>query len=77
MMRIKNKINNIKMKMVRNGRIMVMGNNKKMMIYGMILVRRNRRVNKTMIMGNKTRIKMNFRTMTNQESLDRVFFYKY
>jgi hypothetical protein len=77
MMRIKNKINNIKMKMVKNGRIMVMGNNKKMMIYGMILVRRNRRVNKTMIMGNKTRIKMNFRTMTNQESLDRVFFYKY
>jgi hypothetical protein len=74
MMRIKNKINNIKMKMVKNGRIMVMGNNKKMMIYGMILVRRNRRVNKTMIMGNKTRIKMNFRTMTNQESLDRVFF---
>jgi hypothetical protein len=77
MMRIKNKINNIKMKMVKNGRIMVMGNNKKMMIYGMILVRRNRRVNKTMIMGNKTRIKMNFRTMNNQESLDRVFFYKY
>jgi hypothetical protein len=76
-MRIKNKINNIKMKMVKNGRIMVMGNNKKMMIYGMILVRRNRRVNKTMIMGNKTRIKMNFRTMNNQESLDRVFFYKY
>ena len=73
MIKIRIKINNIKMKTVRNGKRM-MGNNRTMINYGMILARMINRVNKTLMTENKNKIRMNFRTMINQENLDRVLF---